>query len=234
MRSGLARRALSERRHSPGRERRRVVFRTESELSGPIRVVDQGDLRRLVADGNTLSAISLSGDWSRLKGEYWWRALSVVELPRRPVALFVGVGGGTQPLLLSSRARPRWVTVVERDPVILQVARQYFGLTRLQRAEFLCGDIEHVLPWLESAGRRFDFIMEDATYADTLDRALPIALRLAGLLGKRGAFVLNRHARNHAAETAAALRQGFARVTMRRVRRDGENVLICATDRLRA
>ena len=73
-----------ERGQAPGRGARRVVFETESTLSGPIRVVDQGDERRLVAGGHTLSAISLSGDWSRLKGEYWCRALDMVELPRRP------------------------------------------------------------------------------------------------------------------------------------------------------
>ena len=214
--------------------RPRVVFQTWSALSGPVRVVDQGDLRHLVAGGATLSAISLSGDWSRLEHEYWGRALDLAELPRRPAALFVGMGGGTQPLLLSARARPRSVTVVERDPVILRVAQRYFGLTRLHCAEFLCGDIEHVLPWLESAGRRFDFVMEDAIYADGVDRALPIVLRLAGLLGARGVLVVNRHARNDAAETAAALRRRFARVTTRRVRKDGDNVLICATGKRRA
>lgn len=158
----------------------------------------------------------------------------MVELPRRPTALFVGLGGGTQLLLLAARARPRFMTAVERDPVILQVAQRYFGLGRLARTEVLCGDIERVLPCLESAGRRFDFIMEDAAYADPVDRALPIALRLAGLLGTRGVLVLNRNARHHAAETAAALRLRCARVTMRRARRDGDNVLISATDPRRA
>ena len=126
------------------------------------------------------------------------------------------------------------MTAVERDPVILQVAQRYFGLGRLERTEVFCGDIERVLPCLESAGRRFDFIMEDAAYADPVDRALPIALRLAGLLGRRGALVLNRNARHHAAETAAALRLRCARVTMRRARRDGDNVLISATNPRRA
>ena len=211
-----------------------MVFETESALSGPIRVVDQGDERRLVASGHTLSAISLSGDWSRLKDEYWCRALDMVELPPRPTALFVGLGGGTQLLLLADRVRPRFMTAVERDPVILQVAQRYFGLERLARTEILCGDIERVLPCLESAGRRFDFIMEDAAYADPVDRALPIALRLAGLLGTRGALVLNQNARHHAAETAAALRLRCARVTMRRARRHGDNVLISATNPRRA
>jgi spermidine synthase len=181
-----------------------------------------------------MSAIPLSGDWSRLRREYWWRALDGVELPHRPAALFVGGGGGTQPLLLASRARPRWVTVVERDPVILKVAQRYFGLRRLERADFLCGDIDHALPCLESGRRRFDFIMEDALYADPVERALDITLRLARLLSRRGVIVLNRYARNHAEETAAALARGFARVTLRRVRQDGENVLICATGKRRA
>lgn len=158
----------------------------------------------------------------------------MVELPRRPTALFVGLGGGTQLLRLSAHARPRFMTAVERDPVILQVAQRYFGLARLARTEILCGDIERVLPCLESAGRRFDFIMEDAAYADPVDRALPIALRLTGLLATRGVLVLNRNARHHAAETAAALRRSGARVTTRRVRRDGDNVLISATDTRRA
>jgi len=153
-----------------------VVFEAESALSGPIRVVDQGDERRLVASGHTLSAIPLSGDWSRLKGEYWCRALDMVELPRRPTALFVGLGGGTQLLLLAARVRPRFMTAVERDPVILQIAQRYFDLGSLARTEILCGDIERVLPCLESAGRRFDFIMEDAAYADPVESALPIAL----------------------------------------------------------
>ena len=64
---------------------------------------------------------------------------------------------------------------------------------------------------------------------DPVDRALPIALRLARLLGTRGVLVLNRNARHHAAETAAALRLRCARVTTRRVRRDGDNVLIAAS-----
>jgi hypothetical protein len=42
-------------------------------------------------------------------------------------------------------------------------------------------------------------------------------------------LVVNRHSRIHAAEIAAALRRRFDRVTVRRVRTEAENVLICAT-----
>src|SRR5262245_52849434 len=118
-------RAARRRRRAPGRRPRRVIFEGESALSGSIRVVDLGDERRLIAGGDLLSVIPLSGDWSRLTREYWSRALAGVEPTRRLTALFVGAGGGTQLRLLSSRARPRWMTVVERDHVILQVAQRY-------------------------------------------------------------------------------------------------------------
>lgn len=211
--------------------RERVIFDAESALSGRIRVVDRRDERRLVANGHTLSAISLSGDWSGPAREYWGRALEAVELPPRPAALFVGLGGGTQLRLLADRVRPRLITAVERDPLIVQVALRYFGLARLPRTEILCGDILRVLPGLESAGRRFDFIMEDAAYTDPAARALSIIRRLARLLAAGGVLVSNRNAHDGPEAIAAALRETGARVSLRRVRPDHDNVLICAATR---
>lgn len=219
------------RRRSPKRPPREIVHEVRSALSGLIRVVDRGDERLLVVRGVTLSSISHSGDWQSLGHEYWSRALDMASLPARPTALFVGLGGGTQLRMLAARCRPRWITAVERDPIVLSVARRYFGLDDLPRTEFLCAAIERALPQLEAAERRFDFVMEDAAYADDLRTALPIARRLAALVSRRGTIVFNRHARGHAAETADALRDHFAHVTVRRVRLDGENVLIAATNR---
>src|SRR5262245_45309113 len=173
-----ARNAMSDRRRGT-RDRRgtgtigrraprpRVIFDGESALSGRIRVIDRDEERRLLANGHTLSAISLSADWSGPAREYWGRALEVVELRPRPAALFVGLGGGTRLRLIADRVRPRLTTAIERDPVIVRVALDYFGLARLPRTEILCGDVERVLPSLESARRRFDFIMEDAVYEDS-------------------------------------------------------------------
>jgi hypothetical protein len=93
-----------------------VVFETESALSGLIRVVDQGDERRLVAGGHTLSAISLSGNWSSLKGEYWCRALDMVE---RRAALRRSSSGwavARSLMLLAARARPRSMTAWSATP----------------------------------------------------------------------------------------------------------------------
>jgi len=47
-----------------------------------------------------------------------------------------------------------------------------------------------------------------------------------------GRLVINRHLRGDGREVAAALRPRFRQIRGRRVRRDGENVLICCLDPL--
>jgi hypothetical protein len=202
------------------------VFEADTVTTGRVRVVDYRNERRLVSSGDILSVYPLDEDWSRLEREYWWHALAMGGLPRRPRALLVGLGGGTQVHLLSRLARPRAVTVIERDPVIVRVACDYFGLRRLGGLEFLCGEAERIVPWLARVGRRFDFVMEDAAYAAPPAEGLPLATALVPLVAPGGRLVVNRHRRGDGRGVAAALRPLFREVVIRRVRRDGENVLI--------
>ncbi len=198
-----------------------------SAVSGRIRVVDGVRERRLIVAGDTLSVLPLDGDWTRVRREYWWQALSAVPLPLRASVLLVGLGGGTQLHLLAWLARPRSVTVIEHDPDIIRVAHDWFGIGTIGGVEYLCGGAEVVVPGLARARRKFDYIMEDAVYAETPERAQPIASALAALVSPRGALVLNRHWRTDAAEVAAMLRPRFEQVRIRRVRRGGENSLVC-------
>src|SRR5438128_12655981 len=104
------------------RRRSRTVFETRSRASGRIRVVDYRVERRLLVSGEILSVYPLDGNWTRVRREYWWKALAFVHLPRRPSALLIGLGGGTQIHLLHRLAAPRQITVIERDPVVVRVA----------------------------------------------------------------------------------------------------------------
>src|SRR2546430_17559924 len=103
------------------RRRGRTVFEAASRASGRIRVIDYRVERRLVVNGEILSVYPLDGDWSRVRREYWWRALAVSALPRRPSVLLVGLGGGTQIHLLHSLAPPRLITVIQPTPPIVRV-----------------------------------------------------------------------------------------------------------------
>ena len=178
--------------------------------------------------GETLSVYPLNGDWSDVRREYWWHALVEARLPRRPRALLVGLGGGTQLHLLRELAKPRALTAVERDPVILRAAYQWFGLRELGGVEYLCADAQQAATTLAVAGRKFDFVMEDVDYGDGGERSLPLARALAALVARDGVFVANRHRRGEAAVVIDALRPLFRQVRERRVRREGENVLVVA------
>jgi hypothetical protein len=195
-------------------------------VSGPVRVIDVDGERRLVVAGDTLSVYPLSGDWSAVRREYWGRALDGLRLPPLPAVLFVGLGGGTQIHLLRRAVTPRAVTVIERDPMITRVARRWFGLRALGPIEILEGDAEVVAARLIAARRRFGLVVEDATYADTAERALPLLRALARLVSPRGILIVNRHYRRDAALVAGEMKRLFREVTQRRVRREGENVLV--------
>lgn len=207
---------------------RYVVYQAHSPLSGLVRVIDIGPDRRLLLDGSVLSTYARDGDWTRARKEYWGEALSLVELPPRPSVLFVGLGGGTQLHLLREQVRPRHVTAIERDPLIVHIAQHWFGLGEMPQLEFLCAEAETAVAALLRARGRFDFIMEDCTYDQTAERSIPLALSLVRLLSRRGVLVVNRHRRPHARDTARALAPSFDEIRLHRVRREADNILVCA------
>jgi spermidine synthase len=216
------------RRDAVRRKTSRTVFRDESPYVGTVRVIEDRKERRLMVHGETLSVYPIDGDWEPVRREYWWHALVEVRLPPRPRVLLVGLGGGTQLHLLHALARPRAMTAVERDPVILRAAHRWFGLESLGGVEYLCADAMTAAAALAAAGRRFDFVMEDVDYGDGGERSLPLLHRLAGLVARGGVLVANRHRRREAALVIEALRPAFREVRERRVRREGENVLVVA------
>jgi hypothetical protein len=179
--------------------------------------------------GEILSVYPLNGDWRPVRREYWWRALDAVALPRRPAALFIGLGGGTQVHLLHRFAAPRHITVIEHDPVIVRVASEWFGLDRIGGLEIVCTDADAAVVGLARAGRQFDYVMEDVTYADEPDVALPKLIAMVPLVAPRGSLVVNRHRRGDPRPLARSLRLYFREVRLHRVRRTGENTLICCS-----
>lgn len=109
---------------------------------------------------------------------------------------------------------------------MLHVAHAWFALDRLGPMEFLCADALDAARALARVGRRFDYVMEDAAYAEAPERARPLAEALVDLVAPAGTLVVNRHWRGDAHELAAAFRPRFLSVRLRRVRREGENVLL--------
>jgi len=143
------------------------------------------------------------------------------------------IGGGAIGLatayFLAIHPKPCSITVIERDPVIVRVASEWFGLDRIGKLEIVCADAEAAIIGLARAGRQFDYVMEDVTYADEPEVALPKLLALVPLVTPRGSLVINRHRHGDPKPMARTLRLYFRDVKIRRVRRTGENTLICCS-----
>jgi spermidine synthase len=209
-------------------KRSRTVHEVISPMTGRIRVVDYRSERRLIVAGEILSIFPLNGDWSYIRKEYWWHALALAAPDRGGTALFVGLGGGTQVHLLTRLARPKLVTLIERDPEMITIACDWFDLRKLGPLEFMCGEAQDLLPTLNAAGRQFDLVVEDAAYAAPPEQSMAIGKALAPLVAPGGSLVINRHRRGDGRRLATMLRSRFETVRVQRVRREGENVLVCA------
>jgi spermidine synthase len=225
-------------RDRPAQSARRGAFRTTlletySTQSGRIRVEERGPERRLLVGGEIQSVYPTDGDWSRLRHEYWARGLPP-SLPARSRVLFVGLGGATQVHLLRRHSRPRLITVIERDATVIRIAQEWFGLQAIGGLEILCTDADCALRQLAAARRRFEFIMDDISYAAPIATALGTAEALARLLAPGGRLVLNQHSRADARAVAMALGTTLGRVRLRWVRQETENILIIAERRARA
>ena len=105
----------------------------------------------------------------------------------------------------------------------------WFGLDRVGKLEIVCAEAETAIAGLAQAGRRFDYVMEDVTYADEPEVALPKLLAMVPLVTPRGSLVINRHRHGDPKPMARTLRFYFGEVKIRRVRRTGENTLICCS-----
>lgn len=222
-----------------------LVHRAESPLTGPVTVWDLGRERRLVfgehVDSVTQSAVFTRGPWSDLQREYWGRALQPpVPLPAHPRILILGLGGGTIVRLAHQSLQPAHVTVVELDPVVIEVAMAHMGLGDLPEFHPLVGDARDLGRQL--AGQEpYDLVIEDVFFGGLpgagRDEEADYADQLAALVATNGVLVLNRWFAEWSgeeidagrAQTVALLEERFSVVECQRITQRWLNELIFAT-----
>ena len=79
--------------------------------------------------------------------------------------LFIGLGGASSPKRLWQDFPDLQLQAVELDPVVVDVAHEYFELPRDARIKV---DVDDGRQWLEDDDRKWDAIMIDAFYADAI------------------------------------------------------------------
>ncbi|KAM8874785.1 eEF1A lysine and N-terminal methyltransferase [Spinachia spinachia] len=154
--------------------------------------------------------------------------------------LLVGLGGGGLPQFLRDFVPEVTVEVVELDPVVLQVAQDWFGFRPDERLTVTVGDgLERIRALEEEGARLFDVVMFDV---DNKDRSVgmscppaafveaSILQKVSRLLSSRGVFILNLVCRDSALRTSVRERVSatFPTVLSRKVEGEVNEVLLCS------
>lgn len=139
-----------------------VVHEADSPF-GPVYVVDVGDERTLRFDSpeGTLQSAILKSDPLAVPTSYVRVATAGLALTEgRAHILVVGLGGGAFPMLMH-RLLPRrsQVDVVEINPVVVDVARRFFGVRPDARLHI---SVEDGADFMARQGPLYDFILLDA------------------------------------------------------------------------
>ncbi|CAN9500634.1 unnamed protein product [Ophioblennius macclurei] len=158
--------------------------------------------------------------------------------------LLVGLGGGGLPQFLRDFVPNITVEVVELDPVVLEVAKQWFGFQPDDRLTVTVGDgLERISVLEKEGGTLFDVVMFDV---DNKDSSLgmscppaafvetPLLQKVRSLLTPRGVFMLNLACRdstlkNNVLERVSAV---FPTVLSQKIEEETNEVLLCARETL--
>lgn len=122
----------------------KVIYETDSDLNGHIRIVDVGKTRRLVVE-NTVQ--SLNADSPSCPKLYWGQLVDSLKkrTPEIDKCLILGLGGGTTAHLLSRSFPEIEITTVELDPTMVNIAKQFFDLDSIPNHRVILDDALRVV-----------------------------------------------------------------------------------------
>lgn len=141
----------------------KIIFETDSQYNGHIKVVDFGTIRRIIVDNIVQSISYTAQSCARL---YWGKVVELMkkEQPAPQNILILGLGGGTLVQLLSRSFPGVKITSVEIDQVMCDIAKQYFDLDSVANHRVLIEDALRVVIQPQQYGineYEFDTIIVD-------------------------------------------------------------------------
>ena len=145
----------------------KLVYRTTSAYNTILVTEDPPGMRTLrFEEGGARQSVVKLGDPDHLELPYARTilvSLAFCDSPRR--VLIVGLGGGTIPMILRKHYPELTIDVVEIDPVVVDVARKYFGFREDERMRV---HVEDGRRFIESCRQGYDIIFLDAFGADSV------------------------------------------------------------------
>ncbi|MCE9667681.1 fused MFS/spermidine synthase [Myxococcus stipitatus] len=172
---------------------RAVLFEKQSDYARVFVKEDDAGLRYLqFDDSGALQSVVKPGQPRRLELAYTRVAmvgLAFVPHPRR--ILVVGLGGGAMPMFLRAVLPRAHIDVVDIDPVVVDVARRYFGFHEDAR---MAAHVADGRAFIEAARPAYDLVFLDAYGPDSIPEHLATVeffTSVRARLTARGAVVGN-------------------------------------------
>lgn len=121
-----------------------IIYETSSKYNESIQVVKLGDLLRLRVNGTDQSLNHTSQACKRL---VWGQAIDLLkrEQPKIQKILVFGLGGGTMQHLISEAYPQAQIVSVEIDPVMVDIAKQYFDVDSIKNHKIIVEDAFRVV-----------------------------------------------------------------------------------------
>jgi spermidine synthase len=177
----------------------RILYEGDS-LYHHITVDQFGDERQLHFNNSLQSAMDVSEPLRMVFAYTSYLHLSVVARPEPERALFIGLGGGSAPAkFLHDYPSLSSLDVVEIDPQVVAVAKQYFALPKDQRLRLVVQDgrlfVEQVARKIATGqARPYDLIVIDAYNSDAIPYHLTtreFLTKVRAILSPDGAVAAN-------------------------------------------
>lgn len=129
----------------------KVIFEAQSKYNGNVQVFQIGSTRKIKVDNIDQSINHTSEVSKRL---FWGRTLEILreEEPNLKNIMLLGLGGGTIAHLVSANFPGVEIVSVEIDPVMVDIAKNYFDLDKIPNHKVIVGDALRVVVEPENFG----------------------------------------------------------------------------------
>ncbi|MEO7904267.1 MAG: fused MFS/spermidine synthase [Candidatus Saccharimonadales bacterium] len=162
---------------------------------GDYRVIDtmyNGRMSRILYGSNNTPQSGLAmDDDPELLFDYNQRFLEIAQSTQPEAVLIIGGGAMTLPTALSRQLPQTTIDVVEIDPLLPQLAADYFGFGRCERTTVV---IDDGVDYIKRCAKQYDMIIVDAFSGDEVATALfsaSIASEYQRCLAQDGIVVVN-------------------------------------------
>lgn len=133
-----------------------TVLITSSRYNTAIRVVREWGGLKLLVNGSPQSGSYIRMLWSRALRKFHVDASQNVR-----TVLVLGVGGGTVMDILANRFPRAVITAVDIDPVMIKIAKEYFGIDKYPNVHLLHADANAFVTESVKKGNVFDVVVVD-------------------------------------------------------------------------